>query len=427
MKKYWAEGIFVLLGIALTTWIFINKQEGETFEEIKEEIVEIPEPVLKFGLPIDSFSVESATIKRNQNLSDILSKQGVSYQTIDAIARKSKPIFDVRKLKRGNNYHFFNSTDSLHTPQYFVYEIDAIDYVVYELNDSLAIYKGAKPINYELKTASGVINSSLWNTMTDNDLNPILAIELSEIYAWTIDFFGIQKGDNFRVIYEESYVDSVSVGIHAIHACLFEHGGDNFYAFEFEQDSTLSFFNERGESLKKAFLKAPLKFSRISSRFSNSRYHPVLKIRRPHHGIDYAAPTGTPVFSIGDGVITRKGYQAAGGGNYMYIKHNSVYTTCYMHLHNFAKGMAPGVRVRQGQLIGYVGKTGLATGPHLDFRVFRNGSPMDPLKVEAPPVEPIKDSLMASYTLLKDSLTNELLQIPFATDSISEATVAKLK
>ncbi len=427
MKKYWAEGIFIALGIALITWIFIDKQSGVTVEEIQEEIVEIPEPILKFGLPIDSFHVENDKIKRNQNLSDILSKKGVSYQTIDALARKSKPIFDVRKMKQGNNCYFFCTPDSNQTLQYFVYEVDAIDYVVYHLNDSLDIYQGKKPIEYELKTASGIISSSLWNTMKDNDLNPLLAIELSEIYAWTIDFFGIQKGDNFRVIYEESFVDSVSVGIHAIHACLFEHGGDEFYAFEFEQDSTLSYFNEKGESLKKAFLKAPLKFSRISSHFSNSRYHPVLKIRRPHHGIDYAAPTGTPVMTIGDGVITRKGYQAGGGGNYIYIKHNSVYTTCYMHLHNFAKGMAPGVRVRQGQVIGYVGKTGLATGPHLDFRVVRNGSPMDPLKVKAPPVEPVQDSLMASYTLLKDSLTSELHKITFATDSVPAAAVAKLQ
>ena len=187
----------------------------------------------------------------------------------------------------------------------------------------------------------------------------------------------------------------------------------DFYAFRFEQDSVMSYYDEQGKSLKKAFLKAPLKFSRISSRFSHSRFHPVLKISRPHHGIDYAAPIGTPVVSIGDGVVTKKSYQANGGGNYLYIKHNSVYTTCYMHLNKYEKGIAPGVRVRQGQVIGYVGKTGLASGPHLDFRVFRNGSPMDPLKVEAPPVEPVHEHLMPEFTSLKDSMMRELQKISF--------------
>lgn len=413
MKKYWVEGIFVVAAIVLVTWIFIQKGEKDSQKPQPEEEVVIPEPVLKFGLAVDSFYIEEGKIKRNQNLSDILLPYGVSYQAIAEIAQKSKPVFDVRKIKQDNNYYFFCTPDSNREARYFVYEVDPIEYVVYQLTDSLNIYKGEKPITREIKTASGVISSSLWNTMKDNDMNPILAIELSEIYAWTIDFFGIQKGDKFRVIYEENFVDSIPVGINAIYACQFQHMNEDFYAFQFEQDSILSYYDDQGKSLKKAFLKAPLKFSRISSHFSRARLHPVLKIRRPHLGIDYAAPTGTPVMSIGDGVITKKGYQAAGGGNYLYIKHNSVYTTCYMHLNNFAKGMAPGVRVHQGQVIGYVGKTGLATGPHLDFRVFRNGSAMDPLQVKAPPVEPVKESLMPEYTHLKDSLMLRLLDIPF--------------
>ena len=413
MKKYWVEGIFIILGVTLIVWIFLRKQQKPEPVEIPATPEVIAEPFLKFGLPADSFLIEPGIVKRNQNLSDILLPEGISYQTIDEIARKSKPVFDVRRMKQGNNYYFFCTRDSNRLAQYFVYEVDPIEYVVYELNDSLNIYKGEKTIVRKTKTASGVINSSLWNTMKANDLNPILAIELSEIYAWTIDFFGIQKGDKFRVIYEESYVDSVSVGIQNIFACQFEHSGENFYAFQYNQDSIITYFNDKGESLKKAFLKAPLKFSRISSHFSTGRLHPILKIRRPHLGVDYAAPTGTPVMTIGDGVITRKGYQAGGGGNYLYIKHNSVYTTCYMHLHNFAKGMAPGVRVHQGQIIGYVGKTGLATGPHLDFRVFKNGSAMDPLKVKAPPVEPVHEQNKPQFTLLKDSLTLRLLDIPF--------------
>lgn len=413
MKKYIAEVVLILISIGLLVFFMVSPPEQKPEPIPEPEPVPIPDPVLIFGLPVDSFNIETDAILRNQNLSDILVKKNISYQTIDELARKSKPILDVRKIKHKHHYHFFLKKDSIQTPAYFVYEIDNTDYVVYELGDSVQVHRGQKPIRTEIKTASGTIKSSLWNTLKDNQINPVLAIELSDIYQWTIDFYGIQRGDQFRVIYEEKYVDSTAIGVGDIYASQFHHRGEDYYAFLFEQDSTFSYYDQEAQSLKKAFLKAPLKFSRISSRFSNSRFHPVLKIRRPHHGIDYAAPTGTPVQSIGDGVVTRKGYQKRGGGNYVYIKHNSVYTTCYMHLNGFAKGIAPGVRVRQGQVIGYVGATGLATGPHLDFRVFRNGSPMDPLKVEAPPVEPVHEENLAAYTILKDSLTAQLNLIPF--------------
>ena len=414
MKKYWVEIIFIGISLSLLTYLFLAPASVSKIK-ISEPVPEvIPDPILKFGLPVDSFIIEKGKVRRNQNLSDILLKKGISYQAIDQLAKKSKPVFDVRKIKHKNPYHFFLSNDSLKTARYFVYEIDAIHYVVYQLNDSLTIIPGQKPTHTELKTASGEIRSSLWNAMKDNNINPVLAIELSEIYAWTIDFFGIRKGDKFRLIYEENFVDSTSVGIGKIYACQFQHINEDFYAFLFNQDSVERFFDEEGKSLRKAFLKSPLRYSaRISSRFSYSRMHPILKYRRPHLGVDYAAPTGTPVQTIGDGVVTRKGYQKGGGGRFLYIKHNSVYTTCYMHLNGYAKGIAPGVRVRQGQIIGYVGKSGLATGPHLDFRVFRNGSPMDPLKVEAPPVEPVQEGNIHDYTLLKDSLLKELQYIQF--------------
>jgi len=295
--------------------------------------------------------------------------------------------------------------------QYFVYENSAIDYTVFELTDTLGIYQGQKEVETRLKTASGVVESSLWNAMVDNQLSPVLALNLSDIFAWTIDFFAIQQGDRFRVIYDEMYVDSVSVGIGEIYAVEFEHYGEPNYAFLFDQDERADYFDDKGQSLRKAFLKAPLQFSRISSRFSNSRMHPVLRIRRPHHGVDYAAPKGTPVMSIGDGTVIAKAYQASGGGNYLKIKHNSVYTTTYMHLSGYAKGIQSGSRVKQGQVIGYVGMTGLASGPHLDFRVQWNGNYVDPLTVKAPPVEPVKEENMARYIPFKDSLMNELNKI----------------
>ena len=242
-------------------------------------------------------------------------------------------------------------------------------------------------------------------------IDPNLSNDLSEVYAWTVDFFGLQKRDHFKVIYEEAYIEGKPAYIDKIKAAMFHQGGEDLYAFYFEQNGQGDYFDEEGNSLERTFLKAPLKYTRISSRFSNSRYHPVLKIRRPHHGVDYAAPEGTPVHSVGDGIIIKRGYQKRGGGNYLKIKHNSTYTTSYMHMHGFAKGMTVGKHVKQGQIIGYVGHTGLATGPHLDFRYFKNGTAVNPLKVKSPPARPVEkqyrpafDSVVRHYTAILDTI-----------------------
>jgi len=408
----------LVLGVVILEIQFSCTHQTRTKADIIETdtLVTIKDPVLKYGLPIDSFQVEYGKVKNNQYLSQILNDKGVSMATIDQIARKSRSVFDVRKIKSGENYAIFSSIDSLNQPKYFVYENSAVDYTVFELTDTLGIFPGKKDVQTRLRTASGVVETSLWNTMVDNQVDPVLALDLSDIYAWTIDFFAIQKGDRFRVIYDELFVDSVSIGIGEIYAAEFEHYGEPNYAFLFDQDKRADYFDDKGQSLRKAFLKAPLQFSRISSRFSNSRMHPVLRIRRPHHGVDYAAPKGTPVMSIGDGTVVAKAFQASGGGNYLKIKHNSVYTTTYMHLSGYAKGISTGSRVKQGQVIGYVGMTGLASGPHLDFRVQKNGSYVDPLQVKAPPVEPVKEENMARYVPFKDSLMNELNKIQWDGD-----------
>lgn len=406
-----------------TTFVFVgfsflfscqNKTGKNSEQNVVPDTVQIKEPIFKYGLPVDSFVIETGKVESNQYLSQILNGKGVGMGDIDRIAKKSMSIFDVRKIKSGNNFTMFFTPDSLKLPRYFIYENSATEYFVYELFDTLNIYQGKKEVETRLHTAQGVINSSLWNTMMDNNLDPMLALELDDIFQWTIDFFAIQKGDRFRVIYDEEFVDSVSIGIGEIYAVEFDHYGEANYAFRFFQDQRFDYFDEKGMSLRKAFLKAPLNFSRISSRFSNSRMHPVLRIRRPHHGVDYAAAKGTPVMSIGDGTIIARAYQAQGGGNYVKIKHNSVYTTTYMHLSKFGSGISSGVRVKQGQVIGYVGSTGLATGPHLDFRVYKNGAPVDPLKVKAPPVEPVKEDNMFRYNQLKDSMLLELNKITWA-------------
>ena len=403
----WAVAFIVLLQVAY--FIIDYYQTKELMKKLaKEKEVEKPAPVLLFNLPVDSFTVVPGQVRSGQNLSDILVSKGISMTKIDEISKKSILTFDVRKMKVNNPYYFFMNKKSASKADYFIYEINPVDYVVYDLSDSLRIYKEKKPIETLIKSASGVITSSLWNALEAQALDYNLALTLSEIYAWSIDFYGLQKGDKFRVVFEENFVYGKSIGIGRVFAAQFYHAKENFYAFRFTQDNEDSYFDDKGQSLKKAFLKSPLKFSRISSTFSASRFHPVLKIYRPHFGVDYAAPTGTPVMSIGDGTVIAKAYQAAGGGNYLKIKHNSVYTTSYMHLSGYASGISAGAHVRQGQVIGYVGATGLASGPHLDFRVFFNGSPIDPLKVKSEPGLPVGKQYMQNYTVHRDSMMTKL-------------------
>jgi len=391
-----------------------NSASGEEVSDLDTLMVAqaIPENYL-YDIPVDHYHTTYGKVKRNQFLADILNPLGVSNQEIYRISLLPDTLIDERKIKPGNEYTFFTLSDSLHqgTSSYFVYEKDPLNYVVVGIDpDSIWARNGIKPIEHRVQSASGTIETSLWESMQNINANPMLAVELSEIFAWTIDFFGVQQGDIYKVIYEESYVDSLSVGIRQILGAWFYHNETDFWAVPFVQDGTRSFFDEEGNSLRKAFLKAPLRFSRISSGFSNSRYHPVLKIRRPHHGVDYAAPRGTPVQTVGDGRVTRVGYQKNGGGNYVTIKHNSVYSTTYMHLHGFGKGIKQGVYVKQGDVIGYVGATGLATGPHLDFRFYKNGSAVNPLKVEAPPVEPVLEENEVAYGMIR-SITMGMLKL----------------
>jgi len=352
----------------------------------------------------DSFLIEKHQVKKNQNLSDILSSNGLSYKQIYTLVNHSKNIFDVRKLRGGNTYYLFKNTDSLSQLAYLVYQKNRIDYVVFSMDDSLRVWQGKKELKRVIDTISGVVQTSLWMSLYNQNANTELANELSDIYGWTIDFFGIQKGDYYKVLYEQLVVDQDTFGIGKIYAANFNHMNQNYQAYYFVQDSAGEFFDENGNSLRKTFLKAPLRYKRISSRFSNRRFHPVLKIYRAHHGVDYAAAAGTPVHTIGDGIIIKKGYQRRGGGNYVKIKHNSTYTTTYMHLQGFAKGIKVGKHVKQGELIGYVGATGLATGPHLDFRVYKNGKAINPLSIKSTPAKPVDSVNMQEFKALVDSL-----------------------
>lgn len=401
--------IIIALSAAILTAVHYYSTSQEWIPRDQELISDIPDeseliPVVRFdeyGIPIDSFRITEGRILRNQTLSSIFSSYNVNPAIIHEVANYSRELFDVRRIRPGETYRFFISDDTLGIPHYFVYEPNRIEFVKVRLYDNIAIERGSREVDQVIKDVSGTVSSSLWNAMNESMVSPLLAIELSEIYAWSIDFFGLRQGDSFKAFYYENYIDTNSVGIDRIAAAWFRHMDREFYAIPFEQDSVLSFFDQDANSLRRAFLKAPLRYSRISSGFSHSRMHPILRIRRPHHGVDYAAPVGTPVYAIGDGRVTETSY-SAGAGRMVRIRHNSVYSSAYLHLRNFEQGIRPDTWVKQGDVIGYVGSSGMSTGPHLDFRVWRNGQPVDPLTIESPPVEPVREENIDAFNRIKE-------------------------
>jgi murein DD-endopeptidase MepM/ murein hydrolase activator NlpD len=394
--------IYILFALSFVSCNHSGKPSSET-EPVTADTVaakQVISPVFMYGIPADSFELVPGHIKRNGFLSEILLKHGITMQEINQALKKSVTVFDVRKIKAGNNYILFCDRDSIARARYLVYEQDPTTSFIFSFNDSLNITPYRKAIKSEIKYSSGTIETSLWDAMVNGGLNKKLVGDMSEIFAWTVDFFGLQKGDNFKVVYEEFFIDGKSFGTGRIYAAQFNRSGSSITAIPFIQDGRESYFDADGNSLRKAFLKAPLKFSRISSHFSSARMHPILRIIRPHYGVDYAAPVGTPVHAIGDGRITAATNEG-GAGRMVRIQHNSVYATGYMHLSRFGEGVAPGKFVKQGDIIGYVGTSGLSTGPHLDFRFYKNGSPVDPLKVDAPPVEPVSEGNKAKFEEIK--------------------------
>ncbi len=382
---------------------------------VEQEMEEVNK---EYGMVTDSFQVIRGTVRPGQFLAEILLDHGVSYPTIDRLVKKADTVFNVEKIRAGKEYTVFCKKDSTGKAQCFVYQPDPVNYVVFDMRDSLRVWRGEKEMKTRERAASGVIESSLFKALSKKKVSPLIALELSEIYAWSIDFYRVDQGDRFRVLFQEHFVEGESVGIGDIKAAQFIHRDSSYYAFRFDQDSASDFFDENGNSLKKAFLKAPLRFSRISSRFSHSRLHPVLKTRRPHHGVDYAAPTGTPVRSVGNGHVVASGY-SRGNGNYVKIRHNSVYTSMYLHLSS--RAVRKGEEVAQGDRIGRVGSTGLSTGPHLDYRIYKNGSPVNPLTLDIPPGEPVDSTHMEAFKRRKDSLMKKLQGISFKSETDSAA------
>ena len=371
-----------------------GNSENKNTEEKKEKK---KEPEYLYGICIDNYDVLVDTIRKNQFLSNIMLKQDINYNVITHIEKNHRKVFDIRKIKPGQKHTFLISRDSIVRPVFWIYEINKIDYAVFSLTDSLNAWIGHKDVTTKIETIEGTIESSLWNAVAATGGDQNITMELSDIYQWTVDFFGIQPGDAFKVVYENRYINDECIGMGKILASYLNNAGSEHYAYYFVQNGKGEYFDENGANLRKAFLKAPLNYRRISSSFSNARKHPVTKVVRPHHGVDYAAATGTPVVTIGDGTVIEKGWDNKGGGNYLKIKHNSTYTTTYMHLNGFAKGIQKGSKVTQGQVIGYVGSTGMSTGPHLDFRLCKNGKYINPLTFESPSSEPVSEENKAAF------------------------------
>ncbi|MDD2594619.1 MAG: peptidoglycan DD-metalloendopeptidase family protein [Bacteroidales bacterium] len=387
--------LIAILGLIL---YFVIPEKGEIIdkEEISEGVKD--ENIYEYGIPINKYDIQEGIVKRGDFFSTILNKMGISQKEIYDISQISQSVFDVKNIQIGNSYHAYFTKEEQPRLAYWVYEKNDMSMVIYQLIDTVKVSVLDKEVVTTTKYVEVTIQSSLWEDTQKAGVTPLLAIKLSDIYAWSIDFFGLQKGDSFSAVYNEVTCEGKIMDVNEVYYSVFKNSGKEYKCFYFEEEGTVNrYWNEKGESMRKSFLKAPLKyFSRISSGFSYARRHPITRIVRPHTGIDYAAPKGTPVMSIGDGVVVEKGYKG-GGGNTVKIKHNSVYTSAYLHLSKYGAGIKAGSRVSQGQIIGYVGSTGASTGPHLDFRIWKNGTPINPLKMESPPAEPISQAHLQQF------------------------------
>lgn len=388
-----------------------NKNPQDSIENVSKKVKIIRE----YGFILNNFHVVKDTIRSGENFGSLLTKHNVSYQEIDKIVKTIQGSFDVRKLKIGQPYTILASKDSLQKAQVFIYEHDKINYSVINFkNEQVKSLNTAKPVKTVLRKSSGVITNSLSETIEDAGMNYNVAHELSEIYAWTIDFFRLQKDDKFKIIYEEKYInDTIYAGMGKIVGATFEHRGKTYYAFGYKTDSTKKyneFFDEVGNTMRRPFLKAPLKYSRISSRYNLRRKIAFYGAVRAHRGTDFAAPIGSQILATSDGTVIESAYKG-GNGNYVKIRHNSTYTTGYLHMSK--RLVRVGERVRQGQVIGLVGMTGNTSGPHVCYRFSRNGNEVDPLKEVMPASDPIPQQYKENYLTYIKSVKKSLDSIPF--------------
>ncbi|MDN3722920.1 peptidoglycan DD-metalloendopeptidase family protein [Aequorivita sp. SDUM287046] len=388
--------ILFLLPLILLTAACENKNE-----DLAETPTVVAEPIIEqYGYILNDFNVIRDTIRKGDTFGDILFANGVPQEQIMEVATKFRDSFDVRKIGVGKPYVLLNSKDSLNKTQVFIYESNNVDFAVVDFRETLTIYNSQKPVRYEDREASGVITSSLSATMEEQNLSPYMTDQLANIYAWTINFFKLQPGDRFKVIYTEKFIDdTIPGGLKEIKAAYFEHRGKPLYAFKFTSDSLgkiSGYYDEQANNLKRAFLKAPVQFSRISSRYNLNRRIKYYGFKlRPHRGTDFAAPVGTPILATADGVVTKSEYRG-GNGNYVKIQHNGTYETQYLHMK--ARKVKVGQHVSQGDIIGWIGMTGNTSGPHVCYRFWKNGKEVDPFKEDMPFSQPLPKELHQQYS-----------------------------
>jgi len=425
-----AVALIVIAGIAFF-WIdsktSVFSQEGDYVVEsdsshhVEREIVL---PVFLHGMVVNNLHVVEDEVKRNQRFTDLLSGYYVSPSVLQQLNLLPRSTYDFRKISAHKKYTLLVENDSLKTIRALVYEPNPIDYVVFHLRDSLLVESCKRKVDTLERQISGRIESTLSHTIEAMNVSHDLTNKFVDIFAWVVDFQRLQKGDQFKLIYEENLVDEKPIGIGRVLGVYFEHSGNGYYAFPFDQGDGTDYFDEKGNSLRKALLKYPIEFSRISSRYSKNRFHPMVKVFRPHLGTDFAAPTGTPIRSVGDGIVEAAQYKT-NNGNYVKVRHNNTYTTGYLHMSKIATGITRGTRVRQGQTIGYVGSTGLATGPHLCYRFWKNGAQVDALKVELPPSQPVKTEYFPAFESVKEDLIKRLQLISFPASGLEMEVAAR--
>ncbi|WP_083261349.1 M23 family metallopeptidase [Crocinitomix algicola] len=396
------------IGVLLIQLIFLSCENGnQPKTESKKDSVYLAPPVVEFGFVLDSFQVFRDTVRPDWTMSHMFAPHSISQWDINRAAEKAADsLIGLRYVKEGTPFLVLSKLgDTSRTAQYCIYPKNIVDYIVFDFTDSVHVEKRSKPNEVHERILSGEIiqNSNLTfaldQQMQDLNMTGEMAEYIAGVFAWTIDFFRLHPGDEFKVIYEEKSVEGVPYAVGGISSAWFKHQGHEFYAFEYTLDSAtnkVGFFNEEGKEMRRPFLMAPVKYSRISSGFSSRRFHPVQRRWKAHLGTDYAAPKGTPIMATANGVVIKASY-SGGNGNYVKIKHDETYSTQYLHMSGFAEGIRKGVFVKQGQVIGYVGSTGLATGPHVCYRFWKNGKQINHRAEKFPSSVPMVDSLLPDY------------------------------
>ena len=364
-------------------------------------------PTYKYGFVVQSYQVEEDVVQQNETIGALLTKAGVNYPIIQKLVENSKGIFNVSSEFRVKKpYAIFSNKESCQ-PEHFVFQPNVYEYVLFDLQKGDKVERIEKPIQIKETQVAGEIQSSLWETLTNQGISFEAAAKMEDALQWSVDFSHTQKGDRFKMVYDKKFIEGEEVGVGQVYAAYYIREGKTSHAIWFDQGEYKGFYDLEGRAIESNFLKAPVKFTRISSRYNKRRFHPILKRVRPHLGTDYAAPYGTPIYAVGNGVITEKGY-TKGNGRYIKIRHDEVYQTQYLHMSKFARGMKRGTQVAQGEVIGYVGSSGLATGPHVCFRFWKNGRQVNHLRENLPAPKPLPENVLPAYFEVRNQMLAKL-------------------